>query len=428
MNENLFQYLWKHSLFHPSNLRTTQGDAVTVLSPGILNTDSGPDFKEGRIKINDTIWVGNIELHLKSSDWEKHNHQNDENYSNIILHVVYEDDSATDKGNFPTVELKAHLKTEVIDRYQHLVSRLDAIPCHDQLDRIPEIIWESWINRLLAERWEGRLREWEHLWNRSKNDWRSLLYLRMAANFGFHTNSQAFLDLALSLPLNLLARHRDNLFQLEALLFGQSGLLMVEGQDDYTMSLEKEYNFLRRKYELEPLAKSRWKFMRMRPSNFPTIRIAQFAMLLHTSLDLFSKMMEVKAAEELYDLLDFKTSAYWENHYRFSETSKRKSVKRLGRDAVNNLIINTVAPMQFLYSRLLGKTDLQASSIELLQSLPAEDNNITRAWKQRGVVAKDASESQALIQLLKNYCEPRNCLQCSVGHHLLRGHQMFNPK
>jgi hypothetical protein len=333
--------------------------------------------------------------------------------------VVLDDDVPL-SDNFPTLTLKGNLNKEIIRRYEGLMEQPDHIPCHNQLHAVRGITWESWLTRLLAERWEQKLTEWEKLWQQAGRDWRTLLYYRMAANFGFHVNRDAFLDLALGLPLNILAKHRKNLLQTEALLFGQAGLLSGNKQDDYARELEKEYHFLRRKYTLSPMNAARWKFMRMRPANFPTVRIAQFAMLVHKSLNLFSQMMEIRTAAGFFPLLDLKASAYWDSHYRFSEPAKEQQVKKLGKAAVHNILINTVAPMQFLYSRLQGKENLQETSIELLQSIPAENNNIIRAWKERGRKAQDASQSQALIQLFQNYCSARNCLHCAIGSSLLR--------
>lgn len=420
MNESLFQYLWQYNLFQPSGLLTTDGDSIQIISSGTLNTDSGPDFKGGKIKIKQTIWVGNIELHVKSSDWLKHKHQEDPAFNNIILHVVYENDQELPDTNFPTLELKNQIDTSVINHYENLMSKLDKIPCHDQLPSVPELHLSSWYGRLIAERWEQKLKEWETLWIQSNNDWRTLLYYRMAANFGFHVNRDAFLELALSLPLNILIKHRKSLTQTEALLFGQSGLLNLKKHDEYSGKLEKEYHFLRRKYSLEPMKAEKWKFMRMRPANFPTIRIAQFAFLLHKSLELFSKMMEIRSAKEMMPLLNLEASEYWQTHYRFSEISTEKSKKKLGIDAINNILINTVAPMQFLYAKLQGQSNLQETSMNLLQSLPPENNNIIREWKERGIKAKDALESQALIQLFQNYCSSKDCLNCSIGHFLLK--------
>lgn len=420
MNEQLFQYIWQHSLFLPNGLVTTTGENLVVHHPGHKNTNAGPDFLEGRVKIGATEWAGNIELHLKSSDWRHHRHHEDPNYHNVILHVVLEDDEQQPAGNFPTLVLKNHIPDDIIQKYQGLMEEPGIIACAAQIQRFPGIKWQSWLNRLLAERWEDNLSEWQNLWEYSDRDWRQLLYFRMAANFGFHVNKVPFLTLAQSLPLKILASHRDNLQQLEALILGQSGLLdAVPRPDAYTHDLLKEYHFLRRKYALTPVPAYQWKFMRMRPANFPSIRLAQFAMLIHQSLDLFAKMMEMCSEDEIAPLLDIEASDYWQNHYRPGEEVRGNSPKKLGRQAVQNLIINTIAPMQFLYARLQGATDLVERSVALLQSIPPEDNRILREWKAINIVPKDAAESQSLIQLFTNYCNPKKCLDCSIGNFLL---------
>jgi hypothetical protein len=421
MNEQLFQYLWKNSLFLPSDLKTTTGDPLVVLSPGKLNLNAGPDFLDGRIKIGNTVWAGNIELHLRASDWKRHTHDKDEAYQNIILHVVLENDEEKDTGNFPTLVLKEHIQKEVVGRYQKLIEKEEKIACYKHISNFPEIKLHSWLNRLLAERWEERLKEWETLWKQSGNDWRQLLYFRLAANFGFHVNRDPFLQLAISLPLHILAKHRNQLIQTEALLLGQSGLLAAAGTEDtYSIQLQKEYNFLRRKYELTPIHAFQWKFMRMRPSNFPTIRIAQFAMLIHQSMDLFSKMMEVKSEKEILPLLDIQASDYWDKHYRLGAESTEAIPKKLGKDAIRNIIINTIAPMQFLYAQLQGAENLIENSVTLLASLPAEQNNIIREWKSISMIPKNAAESQAFIQLFSEYCISKDCLNCAIGNYLVR--------
>lgn len=420
MNEYLLHYLWKNSLYAPGALTTTEREQVVVLSPGKYNTNAGPDFLEARVKIGNTLWVGNVELHLRTSDWLKHHHDQDEAYRHIILHVVYEDDFTLSGCNFPTLELKAHLNQPVIERYQGLMSARPAILCTHRLKQVPELIWQSWLDRLLLERWEHRLKEWEGLWIQADKDWRTLLYYRLATNFGFHVNRDAFLELALSLPLNVLARHRKDLFTLEALLFGQSGLLPVDSPDTYTAALEKEYHFLRRKYQLIAMPAHHWRFMRLRPPNFPTIRIAQFAMLVHTSLELFAKIMEIRTEKELLPMLNIRASAYWDTHYRFGEATEENVVKKLGKDSVHNILLNTVAPMQYLYAKLQGKDNLQESSMTLLQSVRPENNHIIRQWQDVNIVPVDGAQSQALLQLFHNYCSARNCLDCAVGNHILR--------
>lgn len=420
MNESLLQYIWKNSLFRPGQLVSTEREPVMVIYPGMHNHNAGPDFLEAKIKIGNTFWAGNVELHMRTSDWHKHKHDSNPDYQNIILHVVYEDDEPLGGASFSTLELKDHIEEAVIQRYHKLMSLDKTVPCATQLNSIPELVWNTWLDRMLAERWEQRLDEWHLLWLQAGNDWRTLLYYRLAANFGFHVNRDAFLELALSIPLNILVKHRNNLMQTEALLFGQSGLLQSGSQDTYMQELEKEYHFLRRKYQLTPMVAHRWKFLRLRPYNFPTIRIAQFAMLVHQSLELFAQLMEIKKAKDLLPLLDIHASPYWDNHYRFGEFTEDKQVKHLGKDAVFNIMINTVAPMQYLYARLQGKSALHENSLNLLQSIKAEHNKITRAWKDAGVTAKDAAQSQALLQLFNEYCNTKNCLNCAIGNRLVR--------
>ncbi|KAA5532108.1 DUF2851 family protein [Taibaiella lutea] len=420
MNEKLFQYLWSNKLFNPVGLKTTEGEDVDVIHPGIINTNAGPDFLEGRVRIADKIWVGNIELHLKSSDWHKHGHAANPDYQNIILHVVYEDDEPIRGIVFPTLEMKHHFNEGVIERYHHLMNLQNPIACQRKIKEVPEIVWNHWLDSLLAERWEQRLEEWKQYWEESGNDWRTLLYYRLAANFGFHTNRDAFLELTFSVPLDILVKHRKNIMQIEALLFVKSGLLTGKLQDEYMQSLEKEYHFLRRKYQLIPMVAHRWKFMRMRPSNFPTIRIAQFAMLIHKSLELFAHMLEIKNAKDLFPLLDIYASPYWDNHYRFGEISEEVQVKYLGKDSIRNILINTVAPMQYLYAKLQGKTSLIENSVQLLQGIKAEKNNILNEWNNIGIKPKDAAQSQALLQLFNQYCNNKRCLECSVGNRLIR--------
>lgn len=420
MNEGLLQYIWKNSLFNPATLVSTEREPVMVIFPGAHNHNAGPDFLEAKIKIGTTFWAGNIELHMRTSDWHKHRHDINPDYQNIILHVVYEDDEPLAGASFPTLELKDHIEQAVIERYQKLMSLDKTVPCATQLNSIPELVWNTWLDRMLAERWEQRLDEWHLLWLQANNDWRTLLYYRLAANFGFHVNRDAFLELALSIPLNVLVKHRNNLVQTEALLFGQSGLLSSGTQDGYMQELEKEYHFLRRKYQLTPMVAHRWKFLRLRPYNFPTIRIAQFAMLVHRSVELFAQLMEIKKAKDLLPLLDIHASTYWDHHYRFGEYTEDKQMKHLGKDAIFNIMINTVAPMQYLYARLQGKSSLHENSLNLLQSIKAEHNKITRAWEDVGVKAKDAAQSQALLQLFNEYCSSKNCLNCAVGNRLVR--------
>lgn len=421
MDEMLLQHLWRYSLINPAGLKTNTGEAVTVIHPGTKNTDAGPDFLEAKIRIGAAIWVGNVELHVKSSDWYKHRHQDDMNYRNIILHVVYESDTATAGLPFPELALKKHIKQELLDRYASLMHNNNVILCKNALHRVPDIIWSNWLERLLAERWEQKAALWSPLWEQATHDWSILLYYRMAANFGFRINSDAFLQLAQSLPLTILARHRASLLQAEALLFGQAGFLKKEKcKDLYSVQLLAEYEFLQQKYQLHPIPVHLWKFMRLRPANFPTVRIAQFAALVHASESLFNKILKAKNIGELLPLLEAAAGTYWNTHYRFNETAHDDCVKRLGDDALMNIIINTVAPVQFFYAKQTGDQALYESSLKLLQSVPAENNRIIREWNNAGVCPDNAAQTQSLIQLYNEYCSRKNCLNCTAGSYLVR--------
>lgn len=420
MTESLLQFIWQHSLLSPADLRSTAGEPLTIIHPGKLNRDAGPDFLEGRVKVGDTTLVGNIELHIKASDWLKHGHQDDLAYHNLILHVVYENDAEGVAGNVPVLVIKDIIPAHVLPKYASLMGAPEQLPCSGQHNLVRDITKEGWLSRLLAERWEQKLTDWNVLLENSAEDWRNLLYWRMAANFGFKTNAAPFMLLARSIPLNVLGRHRDNLQQIEALLFGQAGMLKGSFIDRYPESLQEEYNYLRRKYKLSPIATHLWKFLRMRPANFPTIRIAQFAMLIHKSEHLFSQIIETHAVKDIEPLLDVIASEYWNDHFTFDEAHDTPAPKRLGKTSVQNIIINTIAPIQFLFASRQGVSDLGERSLELLEAVPAERNNIITLWNNNGWEAANAAQSQALIQLYNNYCTHRRCLECTVGLNIIR--------
>ena len=416
MTEALFQFIWQHSLYKSGDLKTTLGEPLSVIHPGKINRDAGPDFLDARIRIGKTILAGNIELHIKSSDWLKHGHQNDMSYNNLILHVVYVNDVGDVVAFTPVLELGSNVPDDVIGRYHHLMQAAGRLPCGGQLQTIKSIVREGWLARLLAERWEQKLAEWDIMLENTAEDWRNLLYYRMAANFGFKTNATPFLMLAQSLPLNILARHRENLMQVEALLFGQAGMLEQELEAGYPAELKREYAYLRQKYKLTPLPAHLWKFLRMRPANFPTVRIAQFAALIHLSEHLFSQIIEKHAVKDIEPLLDITASAYWDTHFRLNDGQQEASApKSLGKTSVENIIINTIAPIQFLYATHQGERNLKDESLNLLEGVPAEKNNIMSLWRECGWEAANAAQSQALIQLYNHYCSPRRCLECTIG-------------
>jgi hypothetical protein len=423
MNEALFQFIWQYSLYLPSGLKTEDGEPLTVIHPGRLNKDAGPDFLEAKIKVGNTILVGNVELHIKSSDWLRHGHQHDAAYQNLILHVVMENDVAAVAGNTPVLVLKEHIPQHIIGKYAMLMQAPQKLPCSGQHEAVRSITKEAWLSRLLAERWEHKLADWNIMLENSAEDWQNLLYWRMAANFGFKTNAAPFLLLAQTLPLHLSAKHRESLTQIEALLFGQAGMLQDDFKDEYPRELQREYDYLRKKYKLKPIAAHLWKFLRMRPANFPTLRIAQFAALIHKSVHLFSQIIETHSVKEIEPLLDVTASSYWDTHFQFDVAQERKTPKSLGASSVENIIINTIAPIQFLYAAKQDTYKLQERALGLLEAVPAEKNNIIRMWEDNGWKAENAAQSQALLQLYNNYCSGKRCLDCTIGLNVIRSQQ-----
>lgn len=419
INEALFQFIWKFSLYQPGELKTTAGESITVIHPGVDNRDSGPDFTDARIRIGNTLLAGNVELHVHSSDWKQHGHTMDAAYQNIILHVVYEDDEP-ENFQFPKLILSPHIRPEVPERYERFVHNTLPVPCATQLHRVSSITKESWLNRLLAERWEEKLAGWREQWLQASGDWRTLLYWRLAQNFGFKTNAEPFLQLAKSLPLNIIAKHKPALSQIEALLFGQAGMLEQPFQNDYARELQQEYNYLRGKYQLTPIPSHLWKFLRMRPANFPTVRIAQFAMLLHQSAQLFSDLLEITAPADVVALLQVTASPYWDQHFTLSDEPGAASKKRLGQSSIENIILNTIAPLQFFYAREQGNANLQDRAIQLLTVVSPEANKITDTYTSLGWKPDNGLQSQAMIQLFHQYCAPRKCLQCAIGLGILK--------
>lgn len=421
MNEKLFQFIWEYVLFDTSELCLQDGRAVTILRPGMANRDAGPDFIGARIRIGNTIWVGNVELHLKESDWARHGHSNNPQYNNIILHVVLEADCTQPQGNFPVLNLSGKINGKLLDHYHKLMNQQTGISCAPFERNIPALTWIQWTDRLLHERWEQKTGILNRFLQQNNNDWNQLFYLQLARYFGAAVNTQAFLQLAAATPFSVLAKHRDNLAHLEAILFGQAGLLPVQTQEPYTIELKVHYAFFKQKYRLCEMQGHEWKFLRMRPAHFPTIRIAQFAMLIHKSRHLFEQLIgkPQAAAEQARSLLQINVSAYWKYHYVFGKESVYKE-KVLGRQMAYNLLINAIIPIRILYDRYTGNTERTEVLVPLLRSLPAEKNHITDQWQQHGIELKDAFTSQALIQLYDHYCSRKQCLRCAIGLSILK--------
>jgi hypothetical protein len=420
--EEFLQYVWENRLFNNENLQTENGETVEIINVGKRNTDSGPDFFNAKIKIDNTIWVGNIEIHRFASDWDRHNHNTNAAYNNVILHVAEIIDKPVFRSNgeeIPAVVL--HYPAALKTNYQKLLDAKTWIACQSQFHKIDPIILQLGFNRLMIERLEDKTNEILVRLQQNNNDWNETFYQMLARMFGFKVNAVPMEMLAKSLPIGIFAKHKSSLFQLEALLFGNSGLLndQLLG-DDYYLNLRNEYSFLYKKYQLKGIESHLWKFMRLRPGNFPTVRISQLAALIHRSHGLFSRITEIEDLSELKKLFEVQASEYWNSHYSFNKNSTRNSVKELGDNYINALIINVLIPFLFVYGEKQNKEYLKNRSLEFLEYLPSEENSIIEKWKSMGVESRSAFESQALLQLKNNYCERKKCLNCQIGVKLVK--------
>ncbi|MEM1216873.1 MAG: DUF2851 family protein, partial [Bacteroidota bacterium] len=403
-------------------LKTTAGEPIEVLQPGRLNTHAGPDFLEARIRIGETVWAGNVEMHLRSSEWNAHQHQYDKAYDNVILHVVLDENETIrhrDGGRIPCLNLRSYLPVGLAQQYLRMLHSEQWIPCHHQLNDVPEMTRSLWLDRLLIERLEERTNALRTRLHANDGDWAETFYQHLAWGFGLRVNADPFLMLAESLPLKTLLRHQNNLRQLEALIFGQAGLLERDFSEHYPLELQREYRFLRKKYQLQLLPQTLWKFMRMRPANFPTVRLAQWATLLFRTGQLFSKMLAAQNLREIENAFEVELSNYWQTHYRLEREGKR-STKRLGKTHVHLLVINIIAPFLFLYGKEMGDERYQDRALDLLEAVPAERNHVLDNWKKLGVKVPKAAQSQGLLHLKKHYCEEKRCLECAIGCHILK--------
>jgi len=344
MTERLLQYIWQFQYFNRNDLFTEEGEALQIMHPGNLNSNQGPDFIDAKIKINKTTWAGSIEIHINTSDWKNHKHSGDKNYKNVILHVVWQHDVELNL-TCPTLVLHDKVSKLLLSKYQELINANNFIACEKNINLVNNLTWQSWKERLLVERLEQRTQSIFELLQKKNNHWEEIFWCLLAKNFGVKLNSTVFERVAQSVPINILAKHKDQIHQLEALLFGQAGLLEEVFTEDYPILLQKEYRFLQKKYSLQKTEGSLI-FLRMRPSNFPTIRLAQLAMLVHSSLHLFSKIKEAKDVKSIRQLLQVTANDYWHYHYVFDEVSAFKK-KKLGEQMIDNILINTIVPILF---------------------------------------------------------------------------------
>ena len=419
MTEKLLQYIWQFQYFNRASLHTIDGETIEVIHPGKLNRGQGPDFLNAQVRIAGTLMAGSVEIHHKTSQWNQHGHQDDPNYKNVILHVVLtHNENVTPQ--IPILELQNRISMILLERYDSFMKSPELIPCSRSIHKINTITWVSWKDRLMAERLTRKSAMVFSFLEQNKNHWEETCWWMLARNFGSITNADAFEAIAMSLPLNLLAKHRHNLLQLEALLLGQAGLLHNDFKDEHPRQLRTEYEFLAGKYGLIPVRVPVY-FLRMRPGNFPTIRLAQLAAVIHHSGHAFSILLQAENLEMIETCFSVHTHEYWDRHYKPDVVSGYKK-KGVGKTMIQGLVINTVAPLLFAYGLHHREEKYKAKVLNWLEQLPAESNSITKGFEDLGISNEHALDSQALIELKTRYCDARHCLSCSIGNALLRTH------
>ncbi|HRD51771.1 MAG TPA: DUF2851 family protein [Flavobacteriales bacterium] len=421
--EDLLQFIWEQGLYEARALLTTDGREVQVLKPGRIQRNSGPDLSDAQVRIDGQLWAGTVEVHLRSSEWNAHGHNDDPAYENVVLHVVYEHDSEvrTLSGReLPTIELLPRISTERIGVYRSLMRSKGFVPCAQQLTQVNRLRTSAWLERVLIERLERKTVEVESLFKQLNSDPAELMYHMLARAFGLKVNAEPFGMLAHALPLKAVLKYRDDALRTEALLFGQAGLLQVDFVDDYPRALQQEHRLLAGLHGLRPAPVAAWKFARMRPINLPTVRIAQLAQLLMRCEGGFGDLLATDDPQALRALLDVEAPGYWREHYVFDKPSDPRP-KRLGTAGADHIIINAIVPALFALGRLLGRVDFADRAMSLLERMPAERNTLLDGWAALGLAADTAARGQALIELKNSYCTKRRCLHCGIGQQLLKG-------
>lgn len=403
------------------NISTTEGERLEIISPGTRNNNSGPDFFNALVTIGNTTWAGNIEIHINSSDWFKHGHNSDNAYNSIILHVVYKNDiiiKRRDGSNIPTLELAENFNIDILNNYNKLISRND-FPCGKLMGSVKQLVIDSWLDTLAIERLEEKCNEIITRINNSKGNIFQVFYQRIARSLGYTANADAMEMLAIKTPLVMLRKHSNNLFQIESILYGQAGFLNSQFIDSYPNSMKREYRFFQDKYSLSGMDRSIWRFMRLRPASFPTIRISQLALLIHRTSALPNSLLEADNILHLKKSLGVYASRYWNDHYRF-DSKVPGNCKKLGETTINSIILNTIIPQLFIIGKLHNNHDEVNKALSWLSEIKYEDNKITRNFIKHGIIPKNACNSQALLQLRQNYCNKKRCLACRIGHSILR--------
>lgn len=418
--EQLLHYVWKHKIFPLKELKTTTGQQVEVIDTGLANTDAGPDFFNAKLKLDGVLWIGNIEIHERSSDWFKHGHHADAGYNSVILHIASEIDTEISRSNGERIpQIQLICPEAVRTNYKELLETASYPPCYRIIPSLSPFTAHSWMSALQMERFEQKATLLNERLKRCQGNWEDAFFITLARNFGFGLNGDAFETWAHRLPFRAVDKHRNDLFQIEAIFFGQAGMLEDSDGDGYYLRLKKEYTYLQHKFELIPMDASLWRFLRLRPANFPHIRIAQLACLYHRAYGLLSRIMETETLQGVRDILKGGTSEYWLTHYTFGGSSPSRP-KTLSNTSLDLLIINTVVTFLYAYGLHKGNRVLCARAGSFLEELKAENNYITRMWEQCGMKASNAADSQALIQLKKEYCDKKKCLYCRIGYEYLK--------
>lgn len=423
MNEKLLHFIWKFRLFNTDKLVSTQGEPIEIIHHGTYNTDAGADFQNAKIKIGNTLWAGNIEMHLQSKDWFAHCHENDAAYNNVVLHVVYEANEKTAKTNsgeeIATLELKDRINPAFLSRYEELEKNQSWIPCAKFFNSVDEFTVKNFLERLLVERLEGKVEQINVLLKECGNDWENVMFQMLARYLGAGINKEPFQSIAKNLPVNVWGKHIHEPLQIEAMVFGTAGLLDENFEDKYPKQLRKEFLYLKRLHNLQPLPKHVWKFLRLRPANFPTVRLAQLGSLMCFDAKLFSQIIEAKNAKAIHRIFHVEVNDYWKTHYRFDKKTQ-KAKTHLGDSMKNILLINAVAPVLFAYGKYKDNETYCDRAFALLESCPGESNSIITGWKKFNLRASSASKSQPMLQLKKEYCDKFRCLDCAIGHKVLQ--------
>ena len=420
MDERFLHYVWRFQQFDKGNLISTSHESVSIFHPGFLNHNSGPDFSEARLKIGPMEWAGQVEIHLRSSDWLRHGHQSDPAYHNVILHVVYEHDkniSNPDGSPIPTVELKDRIHSDQFEKYHRLRHDASGIPCASHLKNVPEIIQTATIDRMVMERIEQKTKTVTDGLKTDLHDWEAATMSLLARSLGMKTNTHSFGTFAHSVPWNKLIRHHD--FQKEAMIFGLAGFLDDEPKDEHQATLQKEYVYLKHKLGLtQKVSRHHWKFSKLRPANFPTVRLAQLTSILQREARLFSKLIGADDLSQVEKIMVAPLSKYWSSHYDFGKLAK-KNMGPIGKSTLESIVINAVVPLLVAYGQAIDEQSLIEKAISWLEKMGPENNAITRKWNQPGLENNSALQSQGLIQLYKSYCSRRKCLQCGIGNKIL---------